>query len=468
MSGNEPLALELMDLLGVENVITDDISLKVYECDGAEFFKALPDVVVFPDSAEEISKIVKLANKYNRPYIARGAGTGLSGGTLPINAGIMIAMNKMNRILEVDLENRQAIIEPGVVNLMLTQVVQDKGYHYAPDPSSQQACSIGGNIAENSGGPHTLKYGVTTNHILGMEVVLPSGEIIEFGGPIEEALGYDLRGLMIGSEGTFGIVTKAIVRLTRNPQAYYTMLGVFETIDDATSAVSNIIADGIVPAALEMMDNFVIRAVEEAFSWGLPTDAGAVLIVELDGVEAGMPDEADQIIRILEDHHTREVRTAKDDEDRKKLWTARKRAFGALGLLAPNYITQDGTVPRSQLPKMLRFVGEVSKKYDIPIANVFHAGDGNLHPIVLFDKRDSDQVERVHMVNKEILQACVDAGGTISGEHGIGVEKQEFMPLIFSEEDMDFMVTIRNIFNPRQLCNPKKIFPIDKTIEITP
>ena len=468
MSKDEPLVLELIDLLGYENVIIDDISLKVYECDGAEFFKALPDVVVFPDSAEEISKIVKLANTYNKPYIARGAGTGLSGGTLPINAGIMIAMNKMNRILEVDLENRQAVIEPGVVNLMLTQAVQDKGYHYAPDPSSQQACSIGGNIAENSGGPHTLKYGVTTNHILGMEVVLPNGEIIEFGGPIEEDLGYDLRGLMIGSEGTFGIVTKAIVRLTRNPQAYYTMLGVFETIDNATNAVSNIIADGIVPAALEMMDNFVIRAVEEAFSWGLPTDAGAVLIVELDGVEAGMSDEADQIIRILEDHHTREVRTAKDDEDRKKLWTARKHAFGALGLLAPNYITQDGTVPRSQLPKMLQFVGEVSKKYDIPIANVFHAGDGNLHPIVLFDKRDSDQVERVHMVNKEILQACVDVGGTISGEHGIGVEKQEFMPLIFSKEDMDLMVTIRNIFNPKQLCNPKKIFPIDETTGVTP
>ena len=468
MSKDEPLVLELIDLLGQENVIIDDISLKVYECDGAEFFKALPDAVVFPDSAEEISKIVKLANIYNKPYIARGAGTGLSGGTLPINAGIMIAMNKMNRILEVDLENRQAVIEPGVVNLMLTQAVQDKGYHYAPDPSSQQACSIGGNIAENSGGPHTLKYGVTTNHILGMEVVLPNGEIIEFGGPIEEDLGYDLRGLMIGSEGTFGIVTKAIVRLTRNPQAYYTMLGVFETIDNATNAVSNIIADGIVPAALEMMDNFVIRAVEEAFSWGLPTDAGAVLIVELDGVEAGMSDEADQIIRILEDHHTREVRTAKDDEDRKNLWTARKRAFGALGLLAPNYITQDGTVPRSQLPKMLQFVGEVSKKYDIPIANVFHAGDGNLHPIVLFDKRDSDQVERVHMVNKEILQACVDVGGTISGEHGIGVEKQEFMPLIFSKEDMDLMVTIRNIFNPKQLCNPKKIFPIDETTGVTP
>ena len=409
MSKDEPLVLELIDLLGQENVIIDDISLKVYECDGAEFFKALPDVVVFPDSAEEISQIVKLANIYNKPYIARGAGTGLSGGTLPINAGIMIAMNKMNRILEVDLENRQAVIEPGVVNLMLTQAVQDKGYHYAPDPSSQQACSIGGNIAENSGGPHTLKYGVTTNHILGMEVVLPNGEIIEFGGPIEEDLGYDLRGLMIGSEGTFGIVTKAIVRLTRNPQAYYTMLGIFETIDNATNAVSNIIADGIVPAALEMMDNFVIRAVEEAFSWGLPTDAGAVLIVELDGVEVGMSDEADQIIRIL-----------------------------------------------------------VSKKYDIPIANVFHAGDGNLHPIVLFDKRDSDQVERVHMVNKEILQACVDVGGTISGEHGIGVEKQEFMPLIFSKEDMDLMVTIRNIFNPKQLCNPKKIFPIDETTGVTP
>lgn len=461
MTENHQLIEDLKNLLGSERVLTDKTSLSVYECDGAKLFKAPPDLVVFPDSTEEISQIVKIANKHNVPFIARGAGTGLSGGILPVRGGVMIAMNRMNRILEIDLENRQATVETGVVNLLLTQAIQDQGYHYAPDPSSQQACSIGGNIAENSGGPHTLKYGVTSNHILGMEVVLPNGEIVEFGGCVEETIGYDLRGIMIGSEGTFGIVTKAIVRLTRNPQACYTMLGVFETIDDATNAVSRIIADGIVPAALEMMDNFVMRAVEEAFKWGLPIDAGAVLIVELDGIEAGMADEADRVIKILNDHCAREVRTAKDPADRAKLWTARKQAFGALGRLAPSYITQDGTVPRSQLPKMLRIIGEISKKYDLPIANVFHAGDGNLHPIVLFDERDPDQLERVHKANAEILKACVDAGGTISGEHGIGVEKQEFMPLIYSERDLLLMKTIRDIFNPDELCNPGKIFPIE-------
>ena len=288
MKENDPLISELASIVGSEHVITDPTSLSVYECDGATVFKALPDVVVFPTTTQEISTIVKVANKHSVPFVARGAGTGLSGGMLTVNGGIIIALNRMNRILEIDLANQQAVVEPGVVNLWLTQAVQDDGYYYAPDPSSQQACSIGGNIAENSGGPHTLKYGVTSNHVLGLEVVLTDGEIVEFGGAVEETPGYDIRGVMIGSEGTFGIVTKAVVRLLRKPEGYQTLLGIFETIDDASNVVSSIIAKGIIPAALEMMDHFVIRAVEEAFHWGFPLDAGAVLIVELDGIKAGM------------------------------------------------------------------------------------------------------------------------------------------------------------------------------------
>ena len=459
MKENDPLIAELGNIVGSEHVITDPTSLSVYECDGATVFKALPDIVVFPTTPQEISAIVKLANKHNVPFVARGAGTGLSGGMLTVNGGIIIALNRMNRILEIDIANQQAVVEPGVVNLWLTQAVQDDGYYYAPDPSSQQACSIGGNIAENSGGPHTLKYGVTSNHVLGLEVVLTDGEIVEFGGAVEETPGYDIRGVMIGSEGTFGIVTKAVVRLLRKPEGYQTLLGIFETIDDASNVVSSIIAQGIIPAALEMMDHFVIKAVEEAFHWGFPLDAGAVLIVELDGIKAGMQQQADQITEIFNENNCRETRYAKDEEDRQQIWKSRKSAFGSFGRLAPNYITQDGVVPRTQLPKVLRRIAEISEKYDIPIANVFHAGDGNIHPIVLFDERDEDQCERVEAVNMEILRACAEAGGTITGEHGIGVEKMDYMPLIFSPEDLAVMATVKDIFNPSGLCNPGKIFP---------
>ena len=440
-------------------MITDPTSLTVYECDGATLFKAVPDVVVFPTTTQEVSAIVKLANKYNMPFIARGAGTGLSGGMLPVKGGIIIALNQMNRIIEIDLANQRAVVEPGVVNLLLTQAVQDDGYYYAPDPSSQQACSIGGNIAENSGGPHTLKYGVTSNHVLGLEVVLPNGEIVELGGAVEETPGYDLRGVMIGSEGTFGIVTRAIVRLLRKPEGYQTLLGIFENLNDASNAVSRIIGAGIIPAALEIMDQLVIKSVEEAFHWGFPLDAGAVLIVELDGIKSGMQSQARQIVEIFNNHNCREVRYAKDDADRQQIWKARKSAFGSFGRLAPNYITQDGVVPRTQLPKVLRRIGEISEKYNIPIANVFHAGDGNIHPIVLFDEREPDQCERVHAVNMEILSACAEVGGTITGEHGIGVEKIDYMPLVFSPEDLAVMATIKAIFNPSGLCNPGKIFP---------
>ena len=459
MDKKEELIAELSALLGARNVLTDATALSVYECDAAPSFKAMPDVVVFADTTEQVSDIVKLANRYSTPFIARGGGTGLSGGMLSVQGGIIIALNRMNRILEIDIENERAVIEPGVVNLLLSQAVQHEGYHYAPDPSSQKACTIGGNIAENSGGPHTLKYGVTSDHVLGMEVVMPDGEIIEFGGAVEEVPGYDLRGLLIGSEGTFGIVTKATVRLTRNPQAYQTALAVFDRMDDASNAVSTIIGAGIIPAALEMMDSLVIRALEEAFQFGFPLDAEAILIVELDGIEAGMQNQTAQILEIFKEHDAREVNYAKDEAERQQLWKARKSAFGSFGRLAPNYITQDGVVPRTQLPKVLRRISEISEKYQIAIANVFHAGDGNIHPIVLFDERDHDQCERVEHVNKEILTVCAEVGGTITGEHGIGVEKMDYMPLIFSPADLQVMADVKALFNPAGLCNPGKIFP---------
>ena len=465
MDQKEQLIADLSTLLGSKNVLTDATALSVYECDAAPSFKAMPDVVVFADTAQQVSDIVKLANKYDTPFIARGGGTGLSGGMLSVQGGIIIALNRMDRILEVDLKNERAVIEPGVVNLLLTQAVQNQGYHYAPDPSSQKACTIGGNIAENSGGPHTLKYGVTSDHVLGLEVVLPDGEIVELGGAVEETPGYDLRGVMIGSEGTFGIVTKAIVRLTRNPQAYQTALAVFETMDDASNAVSTIIGEGIIPAALEMMDTLVIRALEEAFQFGFPLDAEAILIVELDGIEAGMQNQTDQILEIFKQHNARKVDYAKDEAERQQLWKARKSAFGSFGRLAPNYITQDGVVPRTTLPKVLRRISEISEKYQIPIANVFHAGDGNIHPIVLFNERDADQCERVEHVNQEILTVCAEVGGTITGEHGIGVEKMDYMPLIFSPADMQVMAAVKKVFNPTDLCNPGKIFPTAESYE---
>ncbi len=465
MDNKEELIAELSDILGSNNVLTDATALSVYECDAAPSFKAMPDVVVFADTAKQVSDIVKIANKYNVPFIARGGGTGLSGGMLSVQGGIIIALNRMDRILEVDIENECAVIEPGVVNLLLSQAVQSQGYHYAPDPSSQKACTIGGNIAENSGGPHTLKYGVTSDHVLGMEVVMPDGEIIEFGGEVEEVPGYDLRGVLIGSEGTFGIVTKATVRLTRNPQAYQTALAVFDNMDDASNAVSTIIGAGIIPAALEMMDTLVIRALEDAFQFGFPLDADAILIAELDGIEAGMQNQTDKILEIFKKHNAREVNYAKDDAERQELWKARKSAFGSFGRLAPNYITQDGVVPRTRLPKVLRRISEISEKHQIAIANVFHAGDGNIHPIVLFDERDADQCERVEHVNKEILTVCAEVGGTITGEHGIGVEKMDYMPLIFSPADLQVMANVKQIFNPTGLCNPGKIFPTVESYE---
>jgi glycolate oxidase len=383
----------------------------------------------------------------------------LSGGCLPVGAPVMIGTSRLNRIVEIDLINRRAIVEAGVVNLWVTNAVKQHGLCYAPDPSSQMACSIGGNIAENSGGPHTLKYGVTTNHVLGVELVLPTGEIARLGGAVEDVPGYDLTGLVVGAEGTFGIVTTATLRLVRQPEAWKTLLGIFESVDDATATVSGIIAAGIVPAAMEMMDQLIIEAVEAAFHFGFPTDAGAVLIVEVDGLAAGLDQQAQRIVEICRANHARDVSVAKDEAERAALWKSRKRAFGAVGRLAPNYCTQDGVVPRTKVPEILRRIVDIGRRYQLRIGNVFHAGDGNIHPILLFDERDADQVRRVLAAGREILEACVDLGGSVTGEHGIGVEKIAQMPLLFSPHDLLVMSQLRRVFDPELHCNPGKIFP---------
>jgi glycolate oxidase len=371
----------------------------------------------------------------------------------------MINLARMKRILEVNTRDRYAVVEPGVVNLWLTKHITAQGWHFAPDPSSQGACTIGGNVATNSGGPHTLKYGVTVNHILGVEIVLPDGSVVQTGGPAEDNPGYDLTGVIVGSEGTFGIVTKVWCRITRNPQAYRTLLGVFESVDDATNTISDIIGAGIVPSALEMLDQLILGAIEAAFHFGFPLDAGAVLIMEVDGLEAGLDSEAQRIEAIARKNNAREVRRANTADERQLLWKSRKQAFGAVGRLAPSYCTQDGVVPRTKLPHILRFIKGVGEKHNIRIANVFHAGDGNIHPILLFDERDADQVKRVLAASHEILEECIHCGGSVTGEHGIGVEKIDLMPKLFAPEDLATMLRLRQAFNPTNICSPAKMLP---------
>ena len=453
------LLADLTAIVGKEALLTAASDLAVYECDGFTLEKNKPDVVVFPTSTEQVAALVRACNRAQVPFLPRGAGTSLAGGCLPVGGGVVIALTRMKRILEVNYDDRYAVVEPGVVNVWLTQHVKAQGWHYAPDPSSQGACTLGGNVATNSGGPHTLKYGVTVNHVLGLEFVLPSGEIVTIGGPLADAPGYDLTGLIVGSEGTLGIATKVWVRLTRNPQAYRTLLGVFETVDDATATISDIIGAGIVPAALEMMDALILQAVESAFHFGFPLDAGAVLIMEVDGLEAGLDEEAQRIRAIALQNRAREVRLAGSEAERLALWKARKQAFGAVGRLAPSYCTQDGVVPRTRLPEMLRHIRDIGQRHQLRIANVFHAGDGNLHPILLFDERDGEQVRRVLAASQEILDACLALGGSVTGEHGIGVEKLDFMAKMFSPADLAFMALVRSAFNPQGLCSPAKMLP---------
>jgi glycolate oxidase len=457
------LLSNLSAIVGPENVLGHRDELLVYECDGFTIEKNVPDVVVFPTSTAEVVEIVKTCTRLGVPFVPRGAGTSLAGGTLAVGGGVMIAMTRMKRILEVNTRDRYAIVEPGVVNVWLTRTLAGSGFHYAPDPSSQGACTIGGNVATNSGGPHTLKYGVTVNHVRGVELVLPDGSVVEIGGPEEDHPGYDLTGLIVGHEGTFGVVTKVTVGLTRDPESGRTFLGVFETIEAATEAVSGIIAAGIVPAALEMLDNLMIQAVEAAFNFGFPTEAGAVLIIETDGLEAGQEREAQAIASIVQANGGEVARAitwrTRKEPEYVAIWKSRKSAFGAIGRLSPTFCTQDGVVPRTKLPHILRFIMAVGERNKIRIANVFHAGDGNIHPILLFDERDPEQVRRVLEASKEILDECIRVGGSVTGEHGIGVEKTSFMPKLFTPRDLAAMVALRHAFNHGGLCSPDKMIP---------
>jgi glycolate oxidase subunit GlcD len=448
----------LVAIIGRENVLSKPDELLVYECDGLPQHKHRPRAVVFPSSTEETSAIMRELARANVPFTPRGAGTGLSGGALALNSGVVIEMARMRKILRIDVEKRIAVVQPGVVNLHVSRAVAPFGLYYVPDPSSQPSCTIGGNIAESAGGIHCLKYGTTTDHVLGCRVVLAGGDVVdlEVGMP-----GYDLLGTFIGSEGTFGIATEATLRLAQIPPAVRTLLAEFMEVNDASQAVSAIIAAGVMPAALEMMDGEIIRAVEASvFAAGLPPDAGAALLIELDGIEAGLDDEAEKVTSICMEYGARSCRYARDEAERKKLWAARKGAFGAIGRISPDSMIQDAVVPRSRLPQVLGAAYDIAHRYQLRIANVFHAGDGNLHPLICFDSRFADQVQRVKDAGRELMEVCVAAGGTITGEHGVGLDKRELLPLVFSDADMNAMLSVRAAFDPLGLCNPGKIVPM--------
>ncbi len=452
------LVEDLRAVVGADYVIYKPEDLIVFEYDGS-VDRALPTVVVLPASAGQVSDCVKLAAGYGIPVVARGAGTGLSGGAVAERGGMVLALTRMTKILDVDVENRVAIVEPGVINLDLTEHVSRHGLYYAPDPSSQRACTIGGNVAENSGGPHCLAYGVTTNHVLGLEVVYADGRIEWVGGVHRETSGLDLRGILIGSEGTLAIVTKIAVRLLRQPESVKTLLAIFRELDDASAAVSGIIGAGIVPAALEMMDDLCIEAAEASVHAGYPNGAGAVLLVEVDGLAEAVEEEVAAVEEVCNSYDPIEIRTATDPVERDKLWAGRKGVLGALGRLAPNYYLVDGTVPRTRLVEVLSRIKEISRRTGYPIANLLHAGDGNLHPSVLFDERKPGDTEAALRIGGEILELCVEVGGVLSGEHGIGLEKQEYMPLMFTDADMEVMARLRQAFATNNMFNPGKIFP---------
>ncbi|HZZ74223.1 MAG TPA: FAD-linked oxidase C-terminal domain-containing protein [Pirellulales bacterium] len=454
-----PVIDQLRQIVGGDALLSAYSERVVYECDGFVIEKNCPDVVVFPSTTEQVAQVVRVCNAAALPIVPRGAGTSLAGGCLPVGGGVMIVLTRMKRILEIDLRDRYAVVEPGVVNVWLTQALKGTGFHYAPDPSSQGACTIGGNTATNSGGPHTLKYGVTVNHVLGLEAVMADGSIAQFGGPCEDAPGLDLVGALVGSEGTLAIVTKIWVRLTRDPQGCRTMLGIFDSADDATNAISAIIGAGIIPAALEMMDQGIVAAIEQAYHFGFPLDAQAVLLIEVDGLLAGLDEQRDRVVALCQHHGAREVRQAKDAKERLLLWKSRKQAFGAIGRLSPSYCTQDGVVPRTKLPQILRRIYEIGAKHDLRIVNVFHAGDGNIHPILLFDERDARQIARVLAASTEILDECIACGGSVTGEHGIGVEKISFMKKLFTADDLQAMTHLRLAFNPAGRLSPAKMLP---------
>jgi glycolate oxidase len=459
---NSALLHDLKKLLGQDRVLHRPEDLMLYEYDGSVEI-ARPACVVFPASTTEVVAVVEIARRHETPLVGRGAGTGLSGGALARKGGIVIVFSRMNKILAIEAENHLAVVQPGVVNSDLSAAVAHLGLHFAPDPSSQKACTIGGNVSENSGGPHTLAYGVTVNHVLALQVVLPTGELIRLGSAAPDAPGYDLTGLFVGSEGTLGLVTEITVKLTRLPESVKTLLAIFDSVDDATESVVDITARGITPAACEMLDGWTLRAVEAYIHAGFPTDSAAVLLFDVDGVTEAAEAQAAAVAEVCKAHHAREVRVARDPRERDLLWKGRKNAFGAVGRLSPTYYVQDGVIPRTKLPATLRRIDEIGKRHGFEIGNIFHAGDGNLHPIILFDARSSEQFQRAVAASDEIIRFCIEMGGSITGEHGVGMEKDRLMPLLFSEEDLGLMRRVRDAYNPAGLLNPAKIFPTAKS-----
>ncbi|MCS7207835.1 MAG: FAD-binding protein [Dehalococcoidia bacterium] len=461
MHSRAALASALRRIVGQRYVLDTPEALLVYEYDGS-VDRSVPGLVVLPGSAEETAQVVRTVREAGWALVPRGAGTGLSGGAVPLQGAVVLSLARLNRILEIDPDNMLAVVEPGVANLDISKAVQAYGLYYAPDPSSQKACTIGGNVAENAGGPHCLAYGVTTNHVLGMEAVLADGSLVWVGGKHRHSVGYDLRGVVIGSEGMLVVVTKVVVRLLPLPEAVKTLLAVFTEIDQASAAVSAIIASGMVPAALEMLDRLTIEAVEPAVHAGYPKQAGAVLLVEVEGLREAVAEQGAQVEAICREMGAVEVRSADRPEERERLWAGRKGALGALGRLAPNYLLLDGVVPRTRIVEALQRIRAIAEFYRLPIANVFHAGDGNLHPCILFDERDPDQLRRAKEAGGAILKMCVEMGGALSGEHGVGIEKQEYMPLYFTQEDMAAMAKLLHAFGSAGFLNPGKVFPQGK------
>ncbi len=449
---------KLGKIVGKENVLHEKLDLFLYGYDGS-METHNPDMIVFASSTEQVAQIVRFAAHESIPLVARGSGTNLSGGSVPAHGGIILDLTAMKTILEIDTENRCAVVQAGVYNLDLQQALHPHGYQFAPDPASQQVSTIGGNVAENAGGPHCLKYGVTTNHVLGMTVVLPSGEVRNFGGKALDTPGYDLVGIMVSSEGTLGVITEVTVRIIPLPEGTSTLLAIFDTIADAANTVSEIIAGGIVPATLEMMDAMTVKAVEASLKVGYPTEAGAVLLIEVDGPEAGLRAQVDEVVDICMKHTQLPVRIAQNEAERDALWSGRRGAYAAMTNLRPSIIVADGTVPRAKLPQVLKKVGQIAETYGVQHGNLLHAGDGNLHPNLVFDYRDEKERARVLEASHEILKVCVEAGGTISGEHGVGLDKISAMPLLFTEDDMCAMFSLKHIFDPENICNPGKIFP---------
>ena len=452
------LAHDLRRVVGDGNVLDSGVNLRLYGYD-AYLEERRPDAVVFVETTEQVADVVKTCNRWGVPFVARGGGTNLSGGTVPVKGGVVIEMIRMNRILEIDAKNLRARVQPGMFNLEFGNALAPHGYQYLPDPASQKAATLGGNVAENSGGPHCFKYGVTTNHVVGLTVVLPDGEVVRLGSKAPDTPGYDLTGLFVGSEGTLGICTEIVARICRLPEGVKTLLAIYDSMEAGSETVSAIVAAGMVPATLEMMDQLVIQAVEGFIKCGFPLDCATVLLIEVDGLKDDLERQAQEIAELCRKHGAREVRVARDDAERAALWAGRRGAFGAVARITPSYLVCDGSVPRTQLPKILKKVAEVGRKYDLRIPNVFHAGDGNLHPLILFDWRDAEQKARVMKAGMEILELCVEVGGTISGEHGVGIEKMDAMRLVFTERELEAQRKIKRAFDPKDLANPGKIFP---------